>query len=897
MSVNEDAKRLVRPAHVVPLLLAGWLLSPGGVARAQRASDGPAAVMDRGSRWRTHHTLKPPVFADGKPCYGGPAWLTHETAEPPTGWQEPNFDDGSWARGPLTAAVESPYIARLCLRGRFGVTRPGAFSLVVEYHGGVIVYVNGKEIGRAHLTGGGLAQAYSDEAFITEDRTILVRRGDYDGVGSQRQSVSAESQRRMKLRTRRYEVAIPAGALRRGVNVLAVEVMRAPYASVLKDESLYRGRGKLGRAACTWSTCEIVDVRLTGAGAAANTSRPQGLQVWNADLLAGDFDTDFGDRNEPLRPVGIIAARNGLASGKVLVGSDKAIEALTATAGNLTGPGGAIPASAVQVRYGLPWGRQQGGWGTLLGAVVEQAPKQIPVGARGQGAVAAVWVTVKVPKTARAGTYTGALRIQARGHKPIAVPLRLEVADWTLPDPDQYRTWVELIEVPDTLAVEYSLPLWSDRHFEMIADAFRFISDTGTRVVYVPLIAHTNLGNAESMVRWIDKGGGRYEFDFSVMDRYLDTAVKHLGKPKIVVLQAWEIYMSSRDSVGKRFGGGLARRHQVSDGGPLVTVLDPATGKTENRALPRLSEPASRPLWQALLRQVRANLGKRGLGDAVMLGMFTDAVPPKEDVQFFKAIAPDLPWVQQGHGLWTKKLHGIAEIGYQASVWGGYRFGDGLRQTNQRGEPVMKSLYGWKRPRLDAVFERNTGLDTFPCTRWYFFAETGVTSELRGIGRIGADYWRAVKDPRGRRAGWVHGRFPEGAWAEGGSMNLNLCNPVLAPGPNGPAATNRLIAMIEGVQAAEARIAIERALTDPRLRARLGPFLAGRCQAALDERLVSMWKSLSNHLLRAGGFNATAWRWRAGVAGHRWFLGSGWQDRTGELNSLAGEVQRALAGR
>jgi hypothetical protein len=59
-------------------------------------------------------------------------------------------------------------------------------------------------------------------------------------------------------------------------------------------------------------------------------------------------------------------------------------------------------------------------------------------------------------------------------------------------------------------------------------------------VIYVPLIAQSNQGNAESMVRWVAKGGNQYEYDFSIMDKYLDLAEKYLGKPQIVVFNVWD---------------------------------------------------------------------------------------------------------------------------------------------------------------------------------------------------------------------------------------------------------------------------------------------------------------------------------------------------------------------
>ena len=87
------------------------------------------------------------------------------------------------------------------------------------------------------------------------------------------------------------------------------------------------------------------------------------------------------------------------------------------------------------------------------------------------------------------------------------------------------------------------MPLWSEKHWEMIGRSFRLIGKTGSRTVYIPLIAHTNLGNAESMVRWVKKGSG-YEYDFSLMERYLDMAEKNMGRPKLIILNVWDVYMT-----------------------------------------------------------------------------------------------------------------------------------------------------------------------------------------------------------------------------------------------------------------------------------------------------------------------------------------------------------------
>ncbi|MBM4038278.1 MAG: hypothetical protein FJ290_07180 [Planctomycetes bacterium] len=878
---------------------------------AAAAAPERTVVLGATSYWWMHHTLKPPVVAVGgriEPVLRKNAWLDGETPPPPANWQAADFDDSQWLRTMPQGGCQTPYLARQCFRGRFLVADPARvqdLQLTLRYHGGAVVYLNGVELVRHHLPAGAtLAEGYPLGAYVAASRDLLAQEGTYIGPGRLAPAPDAEAAKRIASRERRLDdFAIPASALRRGTNVLAIELVRSPYHEVLLETREQAG-GRNRHNRFDWYTCQLRGVGLTSsstAGLAPNAGRPAGFQVWNSDPLAADGSLDYGDPCEALRLLRLVGARGGSFSGKVVAGSSRPIAGLKATASALRGQRGTIPAAAVRVRYGLHWGVEAGfcsGQGTdairspyprppaFFGALSDVPP---------DGAVVPVWVTVSVPRDAPAGRYEGQLRIEAKGETLVSVPIQLDVSDYTLPDPQDYRTWVELIQSPDTLAIEYNVPLWSDAHWEKIAASFHLMRECGARLLYVPAIAQTNLGNAESMIRWVQKGEQQYGWDFSVMDRYLDLAERHLGRPKVVVLQVWEVYMSTRESVGKRFGPELEKRLAASKGGPLVTLLDPATGKAEVQPMPPLAAPGSKAVWKQLIAEVRQRLEKRGLGKALMLGMFTDAMPSREDIQFFHEIAPGVPWVQQGHGRWTQKVYGIAEVGYQASVWGGFRFADGGVQTNQEARPIVQSLYGWKEPRLDALFERNLELDSYPPTRWRFYAETAITGELRGIGRIGADHWPVLRDPRGRRTGRAHDRFAAGAW--GGSwINLNLCSSALAPGPDGPLATTRLVALTEGVQECEARVCIERALTDEALKARLGPELARRCQEALDRRLFDMWRALCNYQL--GGpffFGAGAWRWTPGIPGHRWYLGSGWQDESARLFDLAGQAQRATS--
>jgi hypothetical protein len=149
-----------------------------------------------------------------------------------------------------------------------------------------------------------------------------------------------------------------------------------------------------------------------------------------------------------------------------------------------------------------------------------------------------------------------------------------------------------------------------------------------------------------------------------------------------------------------------------------------------------------------------------------------------------------------------------------------------------------------------------------------------------------------LRNKNGDRQGFVWSRYPESDW-----RNLCLFSYLLAPGPKGPGTTTRFEAFREGLQEAEARIFIEKALLDPARSAKLGPELARKCRDLLDARLAMMFRSMSNLQMIGGGNDAgsqyaTGWRWAAGPFGQVWFIGSGWQQRSEDLYALAGEVAR-----
>jgi hypothetical protein len=895
---------------VVLFMSAPLMAAPPATAAPTPPADTSVMVLDAYSPWRMHNTLKPPVIQMGnelKPVLAG-YYLNHETTPPAADWFKPDFDDSAWARLPASRFSRTQTLAQLSLRGRFEVTDPAkvdALTLTVEFHGGAVVYLNGKELARESLAAdAALAQAYSRDAYVGANGKLIDDRGARD----------EETRRRLALRTRAIrDVAIPRDRLVKGTNVLAIQIVRSAYDQVMEEQK------PQGRYNLNWYVCTVESIRLRAASAAGlvpAAERPQGLQAWNADLLTGDFDFDFAGSAEPLHPVMLSGPRNGAFSGKIVVGSDQTIRGLRATAPDLAGPGGTIMANNIRLRYGMVWGEEAMTIHhvpqpfpyprpvKLLGAMTDQpaaeyavmtpAPSRsrdatAPVRPERPGAVVPVWITVSIPAMAKPGRYESTLTIQAEGAAAIKVPLVVTVIDWMLPDTQDYRTWVELIQSPDTLAVEYKAPLWSESHWALIRQSMAYCRDVGSRVVYVPLIAQNNLGNAESMVRWIKRSDGTYEYDFSIMDKYLDAATEVMGKPKMVIFEAWEVYMLREDKYkGEKISGQAAnsldyreKKGLMGGTGPVVTVLDRATGKVENVTLPDYTDAASKKLWQPLLSEVQKRMKARGLDAVSCLGTVSDWPPAKAEIAFFAEIAPAMPWVIHSHHGGSSLYGGLGKVLYQTRVWN-CDFPD--------DDPAKSRLHGWNNRTLNANYQRNGDVDTFGCTTWHNLPEMCIGGNLSGLGRVGADFWPALLDKSGRRVGTVAQRYPQSS-----RRNLDLYSSLLAPGPDGPVATTRYEAFRQGIQECEARIAVDRALVDPALRAKLGDDLAQRCQDALDERNWCTIKGMAHLQLCGEGWLYAGWYNMEGPAGHAWYLGSLWQDRATKLFTLAGEVERKLA--
>jgi hypothetical protein len=853
--------------------------------------------------WRKHYTFFPPRItvaaakAEGLPtdpaarskALAGRFSSGMNTPPPPANWMQPDFDDADWYLSPARefgtgdnrirsappVYVRStdpfvPEVGLVCVRGRFRADRAEikSLKLTMVYRGGFVAYLNGTEIARAHLPSGKLAYDAGAEPYDLDAFRVIDEKGKPQGLNWYKHRDKKYLPHWAK-RERTFAGAVDPKLLRDGVNVLALELHRSEYPQVTG------GKVRKGRSGLGFAGVGLATLSLTAEGGTTKPAAPpvrlQTRPIWQA-VFVRETETP----EDPLRPIRIAAACNGRFSGQIAVRSDEPIEDLQAGMSALaaTRGGARIPADAVTVRYAAVNPVQRGGdvhyaWlarirTQRLDALVRRPPEE--------ARTVAVWATVHVPRDTPAGAYRGTLTVRAKGLEPTPVPVELSVADWTVPD---VKDWVSIFfayQSPDTLAKYYKVPLWSDRHWKLIEASLKLLGEAGNAGLVFPLLAESCKGNAESMVYWVRKADGTYDFDYSLFDRYLAAALKHHDPPRIkvaaLIAYGSQIYLSRKDPGANLMKATPEERTEAAYGAK-VTVLDPKSGTQSAVRLPDFGLPEGITPWKTLLPAVCDRLKQKGLGGATMIGMSEDMAPMPQYVGATHDILPRMVWFRDSHFdrrdvRWSSGgKKGDVPVGCNAIVWAG-----------TVPDPAKKRHYGWRHDPKHLVLSFNRpgvthlhlhDMNGFP-RPWCFrmWMEVTLAYGRNGVGRVGADYFRI------RRRGRTLYNSYSGAYSRGATNLTHTTCDLLAPGPDGPVASVRFENARQGFQESEARIAIERAL----LAGGLTEELAGRCRALLDGR---------TDMLRTWPLNG----------GKRPIGAIGWRTKTRRLFDLAGEVTKA----
>ena len=830
------------------------VLGKTGMDRVRRDTEKlmlQAGVDPAKADWREH--VVQPIFESYRPV-PAPAL--------PDDWTNPGFDDRAWvlARGPFQwtkpAAITTPQLGQFeessmdmalqqaFYRGRFIVADPanaGELLLSISYLGGVRAWINGQEVARGHLPVGPLAADTPGE-----DYPLAAYKPD------------GETLRQRKL----GPVRIPAKLLVRGTNVLSIETRASQFHPVVLTNPRQVNWGGPTRP---WPHGRLIVFALSSSAAHVPSAlvRPASTVVWAADVHQRVQSSDFLPTGELPGSIRLIGARNGTCAGQAVIGTDKELAGLRVTAGEFKQAAGAavLPATTLSIShlaaYPLDeWTMSRLGDERGLGATFPDAktlsgfadvnatrvsifdrlggdaPKTIPANTSRP-----VWISLRIPADAVPGSYRGEIAVSADAMPAVSIPVELEIVNWTLPNPRDFQTFVGCEQNPYGVARHYGVALWSDAHFKLLDASFQQLGRVGNKWLNVPVILNTEFGNkADLLIPWIRKAGGRWGFDYTLLDRYLDLAAKHCGPPRavqFVIMQGMKSQLNPPAAA-------------------QVMVIDEATGKTQAMDVPS----SQRQAWQAFATSLYEHMKSRGSERSMYWGAPLEQEADLELKNLLAACTPEVHWTAGPHEMMFNGTYAKNDKFYQLITT--IRYWPG-------GWPGFRSDQGWKsktthllNPRVGGtVFALHTTSLPFA---YRVLPQRAVSLGRNGFTRVGADEWDAVH----------YDGMPVPKWLTGMPVLFTLW-----PGPAGAQPSTRFECLLEGIQETEARIFLEQALDGDKL----DPAIAARMRQMLTENSQETTFFQGNSIVYA--FEAYHYRW---------------QDRSARLYRAAAEVATSKAG-
>ena len=138
------------------------------------------------------------------------------------------------------------------------------------------------------------------------------------------------------------------------------------------------------------------------------------------------------------------------------------------------------------------------------------------------------WLSVDIPTSAESGDYSGKINVLVSGEKTIAFNINIQVVDYFLPKSSAWNFHLDLWQFPTKVADRFNenhpsktIEYWSEEHFALLKREYTILADMGQKVI----TAHIKEGalGSSSMIKWIRKPNGLWEYDYSNFDKYVDS--------------------------------------------------------------------------------------------------------------------------------------------------------------------------------------------------------------------------------------------------------------------------------------------------------------------------------------------------------------------------------------
>ncbi|MGE5426896.1 MAG: glycoside hydrolase domain-containing protein [Methylococcaceae bacterium] len=209
-----------------------------------------------------------------------------------------------------------------------------------------------------------------------------------------------------------------------------------------------------------------------------------------------------------------------------------------------------------------------------------------------------VWISFEIPANAEPNNYNGTIEVNSlKGKVVLNVSLKVQRQD--LPKPHDWKYRLDLWQNPWVVAWYYHVVPWSDEHKMLLKKHLKLYADLGgkyitTYAVHSPWSDNSYMLEG-AMIDWLKTTNGKWKFDYSIFDQYVDLAME------AGVDEAITIYTPVPWGYRFRYMDEKSGNYQYAEWAP--------------------SSPEFKAVWNVFLDDLKAHLTQKGWFKKVYLGI------------------------------------------------------------------------------------------------------------------------------------------------------------------------------------------------------------------------------------------------------------------------------------
>lgn len=267
-----------------------------------------------------------------------------------------------------------------------------------------------------------------------------------------------------------------------------------------------------------------------------------------------------------------------------------------------------------------------------------------------------IWFTFQIPEETPPGEYSSIIVIHSDQFEPFRLNLRLKIGKPSIPSPGDYVFDTDIWLNPFSIAAHYDVKVWSKSHWELLGHYFDNLASYGQTKILTTIteqpwkkfwldgrLRSQTETPYQSMVKWKLTSDKQWQFDYSVFDKYVETALKHNNGPHIT-----------------------AQSMLVFRGDQRITYFDEEAGEQIVEFV-KVEDEKFKKVWGVFLKDFRDHLVEKGWFDQILLGF--DERPETLMNNVREIIRESVPEFEDkiylsGHHLDEKMEH--LNIGYSA---------------------------------------------------------------------------------------------------------------------------------------------------------------------------------------------------------------------------------------